>query len=76
MHVPAVQARALLAVVSASYHGDGCMRFDIDPWGYVVDCGHVCQGKLGNEARTPTACQPSGLTHQLNLKTEGGGGQV
>lgn len=38
---PAVDARAALAVVSPSYHGDGCNRFGCDPWGYMADSGQA-----------------------------------
>lgn len=37
----AVDARASLAVVSPSYHGDGCIRFGRDPWGYMADSGQA-----------------------------------
>lgn len=44
---PAVHARTLLAVVSASYHGEGCIRFGNDPCGYMADSGHVCKREPG-----------------------------
>ena len=44
---PAVAARTSLAVVSPSYHGEGCNRLGCDPWGYMADSGQAWRMRGG-----------------------------